>query len=224
MSDVVTEMRELAAFDRIALGGVGHLVVRPGDRESVEVQASPALIPDVVTEVKGHTLHLRTRRRGFWPQGRLDGPITFTVTFRELAALDLSGAGTVAGSGLCADHLALAISGAGKMALQLNVGQLIARISGSGRLSLAGEAERQDLTISGAGELSARELVGRQGRVAISGSGCCAINVADELDVSVSGCGNVEYLGNPRLKKRVSGVGRVRGSRAEDASPDRKES
>lgn len=209
MSTTVTEERELAGFNRISLGGVGHLMLEPGDRESVSVEASPDILPYVGTEVKEGKLRIWLKSRGIGRQFGSMGPLNYHVTFRELNGVEVSGAGKVTGSGLVADHLDLSISGAGKAKLEVTTTELETRISGAGRLRLAGKADRQELIISGAGKYSAAELSGQEGRVTISGAGDGTVNVSEKLEVRISGCGSVRYLGEPDVKKSVSGVGTV---------------
>jgi hypothetical protein len=209
MTSTVTEDRGLTGFNRILLGGVGHLTLEPGDQESVRVEASPDLLPYVRTEVKEGKLHIRLKNRWLGPQLVSTEPINYYVTFRELNGIEVSGAGKVTGSRLVADHLDLSISGAGKAKLEVTVGELKTRISGAGSLRLSGQAARQELTISGAGKYSAAELSSQEGRVAISGAGKSTVNVSDKLAVQISGCGSVRYLGEPELEKSVSGVGKV---------------
>jgi len=199
----------LTGFHSVALGGVGHLALEPGDQESVRVEASPEILPYVNTEVKEGKLRIWLKDRWLRPMARSTGPINYYVTFRELDGIEVSGAGKVTGSGLCADRLDLSISGAGKAKLQVTVGELCTRISGAGSLRLSGEAARQELSISGAGKYSAAELSGHEGRVSISGTGKGTLNVSDKLSVQISGCGSVRYLGEPKLERRVSGVGNV---------------
>jgi hypothetical protein len=209
MSGTVTEDRELTGFNRISLGGVGHLSLEPGDQESVRVEASPEVLPYVGTEVKEGKLHIWLKNHGLRPLVGSPGPINYYVTFRELDGVEVSGAGKVTGSGLCAERLDLSISGAGKAKLEVTVGKLRTRISGAGSLRLSGEAARQELTISGAGKYSAAELSSQEGQVSISGAGTSTVNVSDKLSVQISGCGTVRYLGEPELAKRVSGVGKI---------------
>ncbi len=209
MSSTVTEDRGLTGFNRILLGGVGHLTLEPGDRESVSVEASPDLLRYVGTEVKEGKLHIWLRNRWLGPRLGSTGPINYYVTFRELDGVEISGAGKVTGSGLVADHMDLFISGAGKAKLEVTVGELKTRISGAGSLRLSGQAARQELTVSGAGKYSAAELSSQEGRVIISGAGKSTVNVSDKLMVQISGCGTVRYLGEPELEKSVSGVGKV---------------
>ncbi len=44
----------------------------------------------------------------------------------------------------------------------------------------------------------------------MSGAGKAYINAKTALSVEISGAGLVEYMGNPKLDKDISGVGKVR--------------
>ena len=210
MSDLVMETRDLSDFSQVSLSGVGHLMIEPGDQESVRVEAKAELLPDIVTKVKGGRLDIRLESRAgsrHWFDSI--GPINYYVTVKNLDTISVSGAGKVTGSRLCADHMDLRISGAAKAKLDLTVAELDTRISGAGNLRLAGKATRQELTISGAGKYSAQELSSREGTITISGSGKSTVDVSERLDVRISGCGRVEWLGDPEISKRISGVGKI---------------
>jgi hypothetical protein len=209
MGNVITETRDLSGFDRISLGGVGHLVVEPGDQESFKVEAESDLLPYIITRVRDGRLEIGLKHRISRPLLGSTGPINYYVTVKELNGIEVSGAGKVTGSRLCADHMDLFISGAGKAKLDMTVTELDTNISGAGSLRLAGEAVRQALNISGAGKYLASELSSKEGSVVISGTGKSTMNVSDRLDVKISGCGHVTYAGNPEISKRVSGCGKV---------------
>ncbi len=210
MSNLVTETRDLSDFNRISLRGVGNLFIEPGDQESFRVEAGSDVLPYIVTKVQDGKLDIRLKRRIFMPLLRSMGSINYYVTVKELNALEVSGAGKVTGSRLCADRLDLRISGAGKVKLDIIVTELDTRISGAGNLCLAGEAVRQSLAISGAGNYSASELSSKEGRISISGSGKSTVQASDRLDVRISGAGKVAYMGDPEISKRISGAGKVK--------------
>ncbi len=83
---------------------------------------------------------------------------------------------------------------------------------GSGALdaTVSGRVDRQTVRISGAGEYRAANLASADASVRVSGAGRVVVNAQRTLEVSLSGAGNVEYLGNPRVIEHVSGVGRVK--------------
>jgi hypothetical protein len=213
MSQLVSEKRDLSGFSRISLSDIGHLMIEPGDQESVIVETEVDTLPWIITKVNDGTLRIRLKRRAFWPLFRPVGKINYYVTVKELDGVHVSGAGTVTGSRLCAEHMDLHISGTAKARLEVAVDELDSSISGAGSLRLAGEATRQKLTISGAGKYLAKELSSREGLITISGTGVAAVDVQDKLDVTIGGCGHVEYRGDPEFREQISGVGRVRKSK-----------
>ena len=60
--------------------------------------------------------------------------------------------------------------------------------------------------ISGTGNLSAFELLAKRFNLKSSGVGNANINVANNLDVDISGTATVNYKGNPQIQQEISGV------------------
>lgn len=209
MSDRESELREVSGFNRISLAGVGNLIIEPGDRESLRIEAEPDVLPRIITQAKGGKLTIRLKRSGLPLLSRHSKSIDYYVTVRELEAIDVSGSGTVRGSRLCSDRLRLAVSGSAKVDLDLLVADLRTKVSGAARIRLAGRADRQELVVSGSGEYCAGELVSDECVVAISGSAKGTVNVNERLEARISGSGRVSYVGDPAVDQRVSGVGRV---------------
>ena len=64
------------------------------------------------------------------------------------------------------------------------------------------------------GKYFAEEFVAKDYNISISGSGRATINLEGELDVRISGSGNVYYKGNPTgVNSSTSGSGKVRRMR-----------
>ena len=43
----------------------------------------------------------------------------------------------------------------------------------------------------------------------MSGAGKAVVSASNTLAVDISGAGKVEYLGDPKLKQSISGIGRI---------------
>ena len=83
-------------------------------------------------------------------------------------------------------------------------------ITGAGDFEPAGsKQEVLDIHITGTGNVSAFDMEVNDCTIRISGAGNCEVNVAANLDVVISGVGNVLYMGNPALTSEISGVGHV---------------
>jgi hypothetical protein len=62
--------------------------------------------------------------------------------------------------------------------------------------------------ISGSGEYLAGDLARQSLRMVISGQGNATVRVAENLDITISGLGQVNYYGRPKLRQVISGLGK----------------
>lgn len=140
-------------------------------------------------------------------------PLKITLEAPSFDYLGMSGSGNVVAEGtLSGEKLAVNISGSGDFDLNnIKYGDLTVGISGSGDVDLAGSAESVDLRISGSGDLKAENLKAQKARCTVSGSGNISLNVAKELDATISGSGDIRYSGKPAsVRTRVSGSGDIK--------------
>ena len=213
--DTAIADQDLAPFRRIEVSGAADVILVQGAREHLSVE-TPTRGQRIVANVRGDTLDITvrdTRRWWSWFAGRGGGSRTtrITVTVRTLEALALNGAVKLMVSRL--DTPSLQLSAAGGSAVHVEGLKTNAlRVSGSGALKavIAGQATEQHVSISGAGEYQAEQLASERATINVSGVGHVVVRVERELTASISGAGNVEYVGNPVVKERVSGVGRVK--------------
>jgi hypothetical protein len=205
------QVRKLSGFHSVDLRSLGTVVLAMGPEQKVEVEAPEDLQPRVRTEVQDGVLVVGLR---WWLGALLRVPdlrdVMVRVTAAELRALRLSGAGQVRSEGvLKVEDLDLRLSGAGRLALDLEARRLEARLSGAGAVELSGTAEELEIRLSGAGAVQAERLQARRVRIKASGAGECRVNASEALEAEVSGAGSVGYLGNARVESRITGVGKV---------------
>lgn len=83
-------------------------------------------------------------------------------------------------------------------------------VTGAGDFTLEGVKQALlNIHITGTGNVSAFDLEVSDCIIRISGAGNCEVNVEENLDVLISGVGNVFYMGDPFLTSDVSGVGNI---------------
>lgn len=184
--NLITESREVAGFNEIVLSGTGQVIVEVTGTESLTVEAEDNIMPELETVVRGGRLELGTKAN-IMPTR----VIVYTISAAELDGVTLSGSGAVTVTGVDTSDFRTDISGSGSVNVEG---------SASGRLSL---------TISGSGVFDAEGLVAGDGRVDVSGSGRAVVNVTDNLVISLSGSGAVEYIGSPAVEIDNSGSGTV---------------
>ncbi len=186
--DVVTESREVSGFDQILLSGSGVVIVEVTGTESLSIETDDNLLSVLETEVDDGRLELRARRN-------IDPSedVVYTITAASLEGVSISGSGSIVVTG---------IEGSG----------FSVEISGSGAVTLEGAvSDELSVEISGSGHFDGEDLVAVTGTVDVSGSGSAVVNVTDDLAVSLSGSGEVEYLGSPTIDVDKSGSGTVNG-------------
>ena len=82
----------------------------------------------------------------------------------------------------------------------ITASSLTAAVSGSGDLELkGGKVEVATYSVTGAGDLNARKLQSTQVTAKVSGSGDIMCNATTSLNASISGAGEIKYVGNPQI-------------------------
>lgn len=201
-------VRELGGFDSVSFSTAGQLFITQGDREVLEITASPAELPKLVTEVRGGTLFIGRKEGG---PAVFQRPPVFRLTMRKLTAIQTHSSGSVSASDLSADSLRIQISSSGGVAIgTLSADTLEVQLSSSGSLKLSGSVGRQVVRLSSSGDYSAGSLECRTAVVRVSSSGSATLRVSDSLEASLTSSGGVRYYGNPpQVKAEVTSSGRL---------------
>ncbi len=210
--NIASEERAVSDFNRVSLTGVGKMIITQGEEESLTLETDDNLLRYVKTEVQSGTLIIGFTDEAKKKSIRPTKSIRFNLNLREMARLEVSGAGDINAASLEAYHLEIIASGGADIQIgELTAEELVVRVSGAGRFSLAGQVAEQNILISGAGHYRAAKLESRRAVVEVNGAGNATVWVTDSLDVQISGVGNVEYYGSPSVNQRISGVGRLTG-------------
>ncbi len=186
--NVIPETRALSGFRSVSMSGSARLVLERGGSESLTITADDNLLPLLSSEVRAGELELGGVSGSAIAPSR---QIVYTVSFKDLDAIHVSGSGEVEAAGIDSPHLAIVVSGSGDVAVR-------------------GRADALQVELSGSGRYEGDGLESRSASIEISGSADAVVNASEQLAVQVSGSGSVEYRGEPRLTQEVSGSGTVR--------------
>jgi len=187
---LTTRTFDVAGFDRVALDGGFDVYVTVGGETAVAVTVDDNLAELFTAEVEAGALHLDWKKAC-----RPDRKCRVDVTLPELKGFTVNGAGDVVITGVRGARLEL-------------------RINGAGDMEVSGSVDELELVVSGAGDVEAGELAAQDVEVRISGAGDATVRAARSLDATVSGVGEITYLGDPAEKRtRVSGVGGINAGR-----------
>jgi len=129
----------------------------------------------------------------------------------DLLEVLVSGSGRFFQSGVLnlSDKLTLKSTGAGEMTANFNTERLDVLISGAADMNLSGTTTSQTVSMTGSGNYFAFGLTSNSCVIDNSGAGNAEVFVKDELDVRISGSGNVSYKGTPTITQLITGSGNL---------------
>ena len=201
-----SEVRPLESFSGIELKSAANVYVTQGDVQEVRVEAEDNLLGKINTTVKNNSLVIDDEDNIKYTK-----PVTIYITVKDLCLLELTGSGNiVTRSQFLCDFMNIKLSGSGDIRVMVNRKSLKANLSGSGNLVLNGSSAETYYRISGSGNINAHELNCFSSAVAISGSGTSTVDVKNDLNVTITGSGNVHYVQEPgKISSKIIGSGEI---------------
>ena len=201
------EQRPVADIRRVVMRATGELIVRQGQRETLQVEAEPRLLPKIASEVRDGTLFLEFHGS----QINTAHPLVFRLTVKQLEGLDSVASADVRIGALRADSFLLRLTGSGEVGIEtLDAARFETELSGAGTVRVdGGRVGEQTLRLRGSGDYVAGALQSRNARVSLDGSGDATVRAGESLVVRIAGSGDLRYFGDPRVEQVISGAGSV---------------
>lgn len=222
--NVVKQDRNVGDFSTIKILGSADVIIKQGDRTTLQVQADDNLMENIITRVKGDALIVET-------EGSIRNYKKFEVlvTMNRLDGIEINGSGDVESEGIIkGNSLAISINGSGDVELELEYKNLEAQINGSGDIEISGITGDLDLKVMGSGDFSASglrlnicklsvygsgdtKLTGSASSVSVELSASGEVNLynlsSQDVEVSNFGSGDVIVSVSGKLKARLMGSG-----------------
>ena len=189
----VVQKREVPSFASISTEGAFTIEVTCQKNPSLEVEGDDNVLSLVTAEVSNNVLRLRNT--GNYSPSE---PVKFRISVPNLDGLSVSGAGKIDIKGMNNDKFEIDASGAPT-------------------ISVAGNTKVIDIDTSGAGKIDTHNLHASRGVVDSKGVSKVDVDVADQLDVTISGPSSVTYKGDPVVNKTIHGPGKVEKRSSEGA-------
>ena len=186
---IVTEEIILDSFTQINFEVAGNVRIIEDSVQRVTVESHQNVINEINTVITDDTWQIRFRRcfRNF-------DKFEVTIYTPEISGILLSGSGNIQGENLLhSESFSVLISGSGSIIAIVDAESVFTDISGSGNINLSGGTQNHNINISGSGNVQAFDLESADCNITIPGSGNCEVSVDDNLDVVISGSGNVLY-------------------------------
>lgn len=194
--------KPLLHFNAIELSGVGDLYITQSTEENFTVEAPDDILPLVVVYVKEGILYIDLKDSS----KHTDAKINYYLNVKNIKSINAYSSSVIhIKDRLETDELTLSVANLGEANVYLSVKKLIAKIDGGGKIVAKGSAEVQSISIKGAGEFNAAHLSGKSAALDINGSGAAKLRVTDNLTVSGTGDGKIQYCGQPNVVRQITG-------------------
>ncbi|GAA4087862.1 head GIN domain-containing protein [Mucilaginibacter panaciglaebae] len=203
---VVTEKRKVADFTKLEISGAYDITLVQDSTLAVSVAADDNLLKEISTDISGGELKIKTGKNICPSSG-----IAVTIGVHDLQEIEASGAVNLNTRGkLVTKNLALKLSGANKLSLELDAANVTTTASGVSELNLKGQASSHVVNLDGGGKVHAFDFIVGNYDLQTSGASEFEINVLHELTVNSSGASSVKYKGNPAaINSKKSGVSTI---------------
>ena len=187
------QKRKVAPFTTIQTEGAFTIEVTCQKDPSLEVEGDDNVLEFVTSDVRNNVLRLSNSKNY-----SVNEPVHFKISVPNLEGLTVSGAGKVE------------IKGVNNEKFEIDA-------QGAPAISVSGNTKVVDIDSSGAGKIDTHNLHASRAVVDSKGVSRIDLDVADQLDVKVSGPSSVTYKGDPVVNKTISGPGKVEKRASEGA-------
>jgi Putative auto-transporter adhesin, head GIN domain len=187
------QKREVPSFTSISTEGAFNIDVVCQKDVSLELEGDDNVLPLISTEVSNNILRLKNVK-GY----SVREPVKVRISVPNLDGISVSGAGKIDISAMKNEKFEIDSQGAPTI-----------RVSGNTKVI--------DINTNGAANIDTHNLRASRAVVDSKGVSKVDLDVADQLDVTVSGPSNVTYKGDPVVNKTVHGPGKVEKRASEGA-------
>jgi hypothetical protein len=214
-SEVLTREFQVGQFSCVEIDCAFVFKIEAAPTWSVAVTANESLFDCIGVGKAGDTLKLSLKPLQFNYRPVLEARITMpsltrlrqgaatkgmVLGFRTKQPLDLylSGASTL-DVDVSPGYFKAEVSGASRITGRLHADKAEMMLSGASRIALEGNCANLLLSAWGAVDAGLSDLQTREATVYLKGASQAIVNIADKLDVDLTGASTLRYLGNPNL-------------------------
>ena len=207
-NNIITQEKQLSAYDRIEVLGSYDVIFTDGEVGKIKIKAPDNILPLIQTEVSDGLLRIDTGKNRY----RVKEPIIIYVPVdSRLKQVDIKGSADIyTENSLETKALDVDVYGSGDVRLQVDSSTLALKIDGSGDIRVGGKTDNLSININGSGNVEVPNLKAEKAVININGSGNVSAYVTEDVDVSITGSGDVTIKGNPKkVKQKIKGSGGV---------------
>ena len=207
-SNIISQEKQLSAYDRIEVLGSYDVIFTDGEVGKIKIKAPDNILPLIQTEVSDGLLKIGAEKNRY----KVKEPIIIYVPVdSRLKQVDIKGSADIyTENSLETKALDVDVYGSGDVRLQVDSSTLALKIDGSGDIRVGGKTDNLSININGSGNVEVPNLKAEKAVININGSGNVSAYVTEDVDVSITGSGDVTIKGNPKkVKQKIKGSGGV---------------
>ncbi len=200
---VISEVRQVAAFNKIKVSAAIHAIVTLEGKELVRVETDENLIDLLKTTVDGDVLKIYFTKNIHSAKKR-----NVYISAKKLSNIMATSAARIVIENLIdANHISLTSNSAGSIKAEVNADRVTCETSSAGSIEISGKTENFTATASSAGNINSKDLKARDANIRVSSAGSIEAFVIGSITAKASSGGNIDYFGNPEKvsKSRSSG-------------------
>jgi len=208
--NVVTENRDVAAYDEVHVNGNIDVVLVDGKEGKITLKAEENFLEYIEISVKNDALKIKIKDRTEL-RPSIGKNILITVPVKDVHKLAINGSGEIEGKvTLNGNKIKLQVNGSGDMDVDLKATDVTATVNGSGDINVTGKADYFEAIVTGSGDIDGDELFVNICKGKVVGSGDIKFQAKEKLDAKIIGSGDIEINESViKIEKKIIGFGDV---------------
>ena len=207
--NITTQTRSAGQFNSVEVGGNIDVYARQDSSSSIRVEADENLQQYIETRNDGEVLRIRSQEGYNLRPSRHIKVYVSSATFRKLqasGACDLFSEGKITSP----SEIDYDLSGSCDVTMEVNAPKISANASGSCAVKLNGQAKDFNIRGSGSTDIKSFDLLAENVDLDISGAGDVKIYASAKISGTISGAASVNYKGAAQTDIHTSGASSVK--------------
>jgi len=201
-SPIVTQAFSLDTFTKITLSIDGTVRIIKGDIQNIKVTGPQETVNNIIQKVNSQKWNISLPSEYKKKYDNLE----ITITSNLITGLSNSSSGNI----ISEDTLSLSTiesSGSGNIDIKTKSTTLASTFSGNGNINISGKANIFEHVTTGSGNFIGFNFETINTVFRVAGSGNSEIFTKSNLDVTISGSGDIYYKGTPTIIQDITGSG-----------------
>jgi len=201
----ITRTYQIQPFTKISLEGAFKVVLEQGNEYGLKIRTDEDNFKHIEVNSDASSLKLKISKK------RLDfDELILYITFKDLEELKMEGGVSLDTKGyLEFNEFYLHVLGGANIEMNMKANKFRVTSEGGVKLEFDGIVNEFKALISGAGYMDALNLKSKHCDIRIEGVGTGSVYATETLNANISGVGKIRYKGEPRVNKKIEGVGTV---------------